>query len=250
MSEAVREPIVEYGPTAHNRPFIDSFWVTRSPEAVTMRVLPDGCTDIILGVGAGVPEVMFVGPMTTAAFVTLNPDEYFVGMRFKPGTLLKGNTDYLYSVRDQTIQAAENVAQSLMANLKDSPPTPENVLDYLDWWAAKRTHENDWIRDELVDAVLDGIDGDPTRSIRDLYQALDLNPRAVERRFLRLVGISPKFYARVRRQQMAIQALTTGSLSYSALAQDLGYTDQAHFINDFKALAGVTPNLFVTQQAK
>jgi AraC-like DNA-binding protein len=56
--------------------------------------------------------------------------------------------------------------------------------------------------------------------------------------FRRAVGLTPKRYCRVRRFQRAL-ALPRGSLGALALAA--GYSDQAHFTREFRALAGLTP---------
>jgi AraC-like DNA-binding protein len=61
------------------------------------------------------------------------------------------------------------------------------------------------------------------------------------------VGVTPKTLARVMRARTALARADAARAAYprivdwSAIAYDLGYYDQPHFIDDFKALTGVTP---------
>ena len=41
------------------------------------------------------------------------------------------------------------------------------------------------------------------------------------------------------------QIAAGGAIDWAALALDLGYFDQAHFIRDFRALVGVSPGAYV-----
>ncbi len=66
--------------------------------------------------------------------------------------------------------------------------------------------------------------------------------RALQRLFSRYVGVSPKWVIRRFRLQEAAEQLTRGNIvDWSRLALDLGYFDQAHFINDFRSLIGMSP---------
>ncbi len=66
-----------------------------------------------------------------------------------------------------------------------------------------------------------------------------------ERRFKFLTGVTPKTLARIIRFENIRNMLITHPLRRTSdLAQDFGYTDQAHFIHDFKTFANVTPGEF------
>lgn len=83
-------------------------------------------------------------------------------------------------------------------------------------------------------------------TVKSLAEHCHLSERQLNRRFLREVGVGPKHFAKVvqiRQALMTLQAGTTGELK--ALAQRVGYFDQAHFINDFQRLIGTTPIAFL-----
>jgi AraC-like DNA-binding protein len=65
------------------------------------------------------------------------------------------------------------------------------------------------------------------------------------------VGVTPKRYQRIIRFQKAIAEIETGVVpSWTALALDCGYFDQAHFINDFRHFCGMTPGEYVASRGE
>jgi Helix-turn-helix domain len=69
--------------------------------------------------------------------------------------------------------------------------------------------------------------------------------RALQRLFRRHVGVSPKWTIRRYRLHEAAQRLEGGQpVDQAALACELGYFDQAHFIKDFTALIGRSPGSY------
>lgn len=60
------------------------------------------------------------------------------------------------------------------------------------------------------------------------------------------VGLTPKQYCRVRRFQHVLRLLESGApIKWAELAVSCGYFDQAHFIHDFQAFAGLPPSAYL-----
>jgi AraC-like DNA-binding protein len=79
----------------------------------------------------------------------------------------------------------------------------------------------------------------------DLAAQSYLSSSQFERRFKQYTAVSPKTYARIIRFEAVRNALITGPSSRLAdLANDYGYSDQAHLIREFKAFASCTPGAF------
>jgi len=76
----------------------------------------------------------------------------------------------------------------------------------------------------------------------DLVDRYAINQRTLQRLFAKYVGVSPKWVIQRYRLHEAAEQLASGvAVSQSALALDLGYTDQAHFVHDFKTVVGTSP---------
>jgi len=91
----------------------------------------------------------------------------------------------------------------------------------------------------IVDTIADDLD---LRSANELAARFGLTLRSLQRLFQDCVGIGPKWVINRYRMHEAIARVQAGQpVSWAALAQDLGYFDQAHFIVDFRKLVGKTP---------
>jgi len=78
--------------------------------------------------------------------------------------------------------------------------------------------------------------------VEALARASGLGVRRLQRLFGTYVGVSPKWVIRRYRLHEALERLDAGGdVDLPALAVELGYFDQAHFIRDFKHLVGRTP---------
>lgn len=78
--------------------------------------------------------------------------------------------------------------------------------------------------------------------VDDLVNRFGMNKRALQRLFAKYVGVSPKWVIQRYRLHEAAELLTSGARTgHAELALQLGYSDQAHFVRDFKAIVGVSP---------
>ena len=77
---------------------------------------------------------------------------------------------------------------------------------------------------------------------QDIVERFGVNKRMLQRLFSRYVGVSPKWVIQRYRLHEAAEQLVSGeSVNHTDLALSLGYSDQAHFVRDFKAIVGVSP---------
>jgi AraC-like DNA-binding protein len=84
---------------------------------------------------------------------------------------------------------------------------------------------------------------DVTR-VAQLCAEFDLSERALQRLVQRRLGLTPKWLIQRRRLQEAAELLRTRSTSLGAVAADLGYADQPHFVRDFSRVTAMTPGEF------
>jgi AraC-like DNA-binding protein len=77
--------------------------------------------------------------------------------------------------------------------------------------------------------------------VEDLVARWEMPTRTLQRLFARYVGVTPKWVIRRYRLHEAAERLAVPGVSQSQLAAELGYSDQAHFIRDFRAVVGMSP---------
>ena len=99
---------------------------------------------------------------------------------------------------------------------------------------------------ERVAALVAGIEADRTLTRADVFATRHgMNLRALQRLFDDYAGVGPKWVIGRYRLHEAVDRLADGeTVDWTALALDLGYFDQAHFIRDFRKLVGRTPGEF------
>lgn len=98
--------------------------------------------------------------------------------------------------------------------------------------------------DPLIDAAVALIEQtQAAMRIRELTRRIGLSQSALERRFRRVVGASPRRFASLVRLQNVLRLRATGA-DLTTIAHAAGYSDQPHFNKDFKRFTGVAPGSY------
>ncbi|MEM9983080.1 MAG: helix-turn-helix transcriptional regulator, partial [Bacteroidota bacterium] len=130
----------------------------------------------------------------------------------------------------------------LLLQLQESNATEERI-DYLcrffiDQLAHIRTKPDQ----DLAYALQTIVQQAGRVSLKALQQELRISERTFERKFKSYVGVSPKLFTRICRFQSSLKQLRAGKYQkLSDIAFDNGYSDQSHFIRDFKRFSGHLP---------
>jgi len=245
----------EMAPSPALAPWVECYWMLRATDApsVPNRVLPDGCSDIIIGLG-GKPDPVAVGTMRTAEVFPLTGVVDFFGVRFRPGCGLP-----FFGVPLSEITDARVPLDALWADdariLTDVAPdarvtnTERVITGRLRQWMRDRRSDEPLATRAI--ALLRQARGGA--SIRAVASALGVGERRLERAFDRSVGLSPKVLGRVLRLRRVIRRIEAARKAgapvvWTAAAFDAGYADQAHLIREFNALAGVTPARYAAER--
>jgi AraC-like DNA-binding protein len=84
--------------------------------------------------------------------------------------------------------------------------------------------------------------------VSELADYCNLSERQLQRQFQDVIGVSPKTLARtIRFEEIRSRVMFSPETNLTDLAYEFGYTDQAHFIRDFKEFAGKTPGEFALE---
>ena len=97
----------------------------------------------------------------------------------------------------------------------------------------------------FIGAVVATMAAEPALSVAAVAERHGVSARTLQRLFRRCVGVSPKWVLQRNRVQEAAQRVDAdGAAAAAATAQELGYFDQAHYINDFRAAVGRSPGRY------
>lgn len=102
---------------------------------------------------------------------------------------------------------------------------------------------------ELVESIMASMHHAAPRSrVEDIAAMNHIAPRTLQRLFRRYVGVGPKWVLKRLRIHQAIEKLaSTSAPTWTRLAHDLGYYDQAHFIRDFHLVVGCSPARYAAE---
>lgn len=221
--------------------------------ALPQRVLPDGCTDIVLhltGAGRVLRSVHVVGTMTRPLTFSLAETSEHLGIRFHPGCAAAFFGISAVALTDHSAD---------LDALWDDEPASEQL-------AGKRTTgaRLRWLERQLL-RRLDRVAGTAllTKRVAALIRETGGQLRIDEltartgctrqylgRVFAEHLGVSPKHYARIERfVRLARRVDKTPAADWADLAAEHGYYDQAHLIHEFREFTGLAPETYLATEA-
>jgi AraC-like DNA-binding protein len=202
------------------------------------RIVPDGCMDLLWSERAG---LVAVGANTTAFVAPLMPGDSVLGVRLHPGA-----APPLFGVQAPELLDGRAPAAALWgaegARLEQAMHAAPDVRErarLLVGFLSTRA-ERSAAPEPLVRAAAARLGWAQVSEIAD---ELAVSERHLRRLVTAEVGYGPKRLGRVLRLRRALVRVRAG-LELAEIAFDSGYADQAHFANDCRALAGVSPSVF------
>jgi AraC-like DNA-binding protein len=221
-------------------PWVECLWerIGDAQEAAQpVRVLPDGCIDVIWTPGGG---AQLVGANTTAFVSDMGRGgQRVVGARMRPGAapaLLGISAPAVLDARPALASVLHDDGRRLEQRLGHDRVDP---LGELHRWLAERARMAT-APDPLVATAVGRLADERHALIPMLASDLGVSERGLRRRVTTLVGYGPKRLARVLRLRRAL-ALAQAGEDLSGAAFLAGYADQAHFSNECRELAGLPP---------
>lgn len=214
---------------------VECFWTNNTPEVgpAEHRVMPDGAIDIVFGYeGDEVVSANVVGAMTTALVVPALTTRY-AGVRFLPGAAAEVLGIAACDVTDRQVPVTDLWPRVNVHDLRD----PMALLRARGWVGGAPPRD-------VAAAVAAIRQSRGTLKLSGLGPSLGVSRQQLARRFAETVGVAPKVFSRIVRLQTVMRRAGRGAPDWSALAHGLGYADQAHLINDFRALTGISPTVW------
>lgn len=240
--------VTRHEPRAELAPFVRHYWLIRweLSEPFVQSVLPlpsanaviERETDVVGLSAAHRFDRTLEG--TGAVFGTLFRATGLAAMTHAPATQLARPTTFLRAFgADVTRERA----------LAFGGATNDEVVALLDAYWSARTPRVDPRAEEVERWVALAERERTIGRAEALASAVGVSVRTMERHLRALVGFTPKQLLRRYRLQEAAARLEAGDeVDQAALAMQLGYADQAHFVRDFGAVVGRSPARYARAQ--
>lgn len=220
------------------------------PPGSDLALIPDASGCIVFSLGQWELSAAFWGPTTKTVFVKYDyneaPIRFFV--EFRPG----GAQSFLGACqgeyRDQRLPLSW-VSPSLWAGLREALERAQTIPDLVARANACLLRHLKGGEGQKVLSLLPSLSQGGVNSVEELAMAAGYSKRHLSRLFHEVLGVGAKGYSRLVRINRALAHIKAGAPSFTDLAQELGYYDQAHFDHDFKAVCGVSPSDYRRQMA-
>ena len=262
-------------PSPQLAPFVVCYfvWENHTPLLQPLRIEspPSGFASIVFNYGDGyhvrteksnrsAPVAFLTGQSTHQYELELTGRIGMIGIVFKPAGLSSLFGLPMYEFSDERILLTDalgsgherQTAAFLGEQIADCTTDASRVAvldDFLNRQLLRRGNRFD--RTDYVANLI--VDKRGVLNVNELENELYVCRRQFERQFLQKVGVSPKYYARIRRVGYLCAELAAKRwhiTDWQDLIYQCGYYDQSHFIKDFTQFTGKRPTVYLKDNAE
>lgn len=229
-------------------PDISHFYTFEASDTKQTPVaIPDGCIDLLFDCDGDTPNAEVFGTPLEAMKIELITDHRYFGIRYQPGVMpdflnisaeeLTSNHYKLSDLISDSNQLVDKITQQSNFSIQ---------VAGFNQFMNKKAHRQHSPVTALIIHEINKRQGNV--KIKDLEEMTGFSNRTLQRKFQENMGMSPKTYSRIVRCQSAIYKINhDDKTTVLDLAFDLGFTDQPHFLKEFKKLVSTTPLHYQTK---
>lgn len=247
-----------YQPREELRPYVRYYWVLESDEPFSVLTFPIGCPQMIFHRRTPllIPELYsrqdkftISGQVNFPAHIASDGYVEMIVAVFYPHSIgmfidIPPSAFYNKEISGYDI---ENKQINLLAERIFDCAESETAISLIDQWLTERINPS--LNIERIGASLSALLLSPSSTVDSLAGIAGLGKKQYGRLFREYVGMNPKEYGRIVRFQRALRMMQLVSRDYVGIAYANGYSDQSHFIRDFRQFSGMTPKQLTEYQA-
>lgn len=219
-------------------------WELDPGEEFVQEILPHPCVNLVAEPG----RIAVWGIPQRRSPHRLEGTGIAVGTKFRPGGFrgfcelpAEGLNDRAVRLGELFGAAGTGLAVALAGHSGDPDPQITAIESFLRERLPSRDPQY-----ELIAAVVAAmLTAPPATTVAELADRHAVSPRTLQRLFREYVGVGPKWVLKRYRMHEAAERIAAGEAGSGAeLAFELGYSDQSHFISDFRSQIGLSPGAY------
>lgn len=236
----------EYHPNILLSPYIETYWISNDSiqGEQTIRVLPDGCVDIIFDWNEKSFSPKIIGTITTYLDVSYINNIRMMGIRFRPCGVSAFTQVPINEFTDTSvdISLSETIFDPYFFEQLLEIESECDKIHYIDSYLVTQL-KNTFAIDRQMIYTIDLIrETKGTLPISAVLNKVYLCERQFERKFKATVGVTPKTFSSITRFANTKEVLRSATNeSLFSIALECGYYDHAHLIREHKRFAGDSP---------
>ena len=253
-----------YVPTAPLSEFVEIVFHLSGymPELPHERLVPDGSCSLVIELDHQERWIVdnetmqpiqscrrswLSGPHEHFLTISALPNSELVAIRFKPGGLYPFVSQSIDSVKNTVVPAISYFGNSIY-QLRKSLLDLDNqeVVHSIPGWLESQLNLESKIPESVTKTLDKLIENPAISTISTVVKESELSRKHLNDLFRKYVGLSPKRFQRILRFNRALAKIQNDQkLLWKEISLDCGYSDQAHFIHDFKQFCGMNPTEFL-----
>ncbi|HEX5151452.1 MAG TPA: helix-turn-helix domain-containing protein [Parafilimonas sp.] len=196
------------------------------------------------------PGVSIIGQGTYRLNLFISPEFRMLYVQFQPGTLFKLLKIPMTMLLDQHIDASCILGTEINGVYEQMGECTsfDAMLQIVNNYFIKKFNrlKNDSRPIDVTGKLI--LQNPQAFNLEKTAREACLSNRQFEKRFEQLIGITPKYFARICRFYEAYVLKESHlELDWLSIAVQTGYHDYQHLVKDFKTFAGTTPNILIDQ---
>ncbi|QSE98187.1 helix-turn-helix domain-containing protein [Fulvivirga lutea] len=248
----------EYTPHSSLKKYVANFWVVigDGQDSFEQKVVPDGYPELIFHFGDNYEiklfekwelqdKWLFSGQISNHFYLRNQGVINMLGIKLQPWTpkLLFGLN--MSDFTDRVVPASEvnSIQLNALKDVIQALSTSHFDHKKLEQFFMQLT--TNFKEDGLfINSVQKIIDSRGQIKIEELIEQSAMSRRSLERKFIDVIGLPPKYFARIIRFNNIFKLMQEGDSSWCQVAVNSGYYDQAHFIKEFRKFTGEKPSSY------
>ena len=248
------EPIFRfYRPHPLLRPYVRHYWALQSSQAISNLTYPIGCPQIIFHRKSPlyIPELdqsqhrlTISGQVNFPSHIQTAGEVEMIVAVFHPHgltPLLGFPISEAYNREISGYDAGDATLRTFADKIFESDDITECILMIESWLLSRLPIGGDTLNLTRIGRSISLLLSDTSTRVGRMADTACLGKKQFERIFFSSVGMKPKEYARIVRFQKALHLMQSGESDFCGISHLCGYSDQSHFIRDFKTYSGLTP---------
>lgn len=182
--------------------------------------------------------------------ISAHKDSEMFVVQFKAGGAYPFINCWLEELNDSVVPAEQifgNGVLELQQQLKQNT-APKDKFALVENWLNKKYNEQKQVPGELV-KVLRQLQTEPVSNLQNIIKEFPNTQKHLIDLFKKYVGLTPKYYQRILRFNDILQRIQNmEKIAWADITYTCGYSDQSHFIKEFKHFSGFNPSEFIEEQ--
>ena len=222
------------------------------------KIIPDGCATVFIVLDGEINFSLYKNgemkrgiyvhpPVMKSYFAYVSDDAYFIDIQLNPSVFYKlfniavdELIDTMYTLEDLSI----NFDSSFLERVYKCKHDKSKVYSELNNFLIDLFHKSDFNKNETLCNINKLYkDGD----LDSFFKSQNLSIRQIERNLKRTTGLTPKFLSRIGRFYSILDYIKfrEHNTKFKDLAKEQKFSNQSHFIREFKSLTESTPESFL-----